>query len=253
MDITEQVLAHMKLEAISTELMRSNEELEQFAYVASHDLQEPLRMITSYLQILQRQYKGQLDEEADEFIHYAVDGAVRMKRLINDLLVYSRVGTRGEPFASTDLEQCLKDSLHDLHFIIEESKATITHDPLPTIVADSGQLTQIFQNLISNAIKFRGEGLSCIHVGAVENANEWQIYVRDNGIGIAPQFFDRAFVIFERLHTDIETSGTGIGLAMCKKIIVRHGGSMWVESEPGEGATFYFTISKVCGDNYDGD
>ncbi|OEU51911.1 MAG: hypothetical protein BA871_01880 [Desulfuromonadales bacterium C00003096] len=241
-DITERKEAETKLTQTVADLKRSNTELEQFAYVASHDLQEPLRMVSSYVQLLARRYKGKLDSDADDFICYAVDGAKRMQVLINDLLVYSRVGTRGEPFEPTDCEDVLSQVLANLEVAIREGGAVVTHDTLPTVVADGSQLAQVFQNLISNAIKFRGEDTPYVHVAAERKDGEWEFFVADNGIGIDPEFFERIFVIFQRLHGRDEYSGTGIGLAVCKKIVERHGGRMWVESEQGKGATFYFTI-----------
>ncbi len=241
-DITEQKRIEEELEARAEELARSNAELERFAYIASHDLQEPLRMVSSYTQLLARRYKGRLDQDADEFIEYAVDGANRMQILINDLLVYSRVGTRGKDFTPTDLSLVLELTRANLQIAIEENGAIVTSDSLPTVVGDRTQLIQLFQNLIGNAIKFRGERPPEVHLGAERRGKEWLISVRDNGIGLDAEYKERIFVVFQRLHTKEEYSGTGIGLAVCKKIVERHGGRVWVESKPGEGSTFFFTM-----------
>ncbi|MDO8567634.1 MAG: ATP-binding protein, partial [Dehalococcoidales bacterium] len=241
-DITERKLAEVTLQNTSDELARSNAELEHFAYVASHDLQEPLRMISSYVQLLANRYRGKLDNDADEFINYATDGAARMQRLINDLLAYSRVGTRGKPFEEMSLEDSLSQALDNLTMRIKESGAAVTHDPLPVVYGDSGQITQVFQNLIDNAIKFHGEKPPRIHISAQAKEGECVCSVRDNGIGIDPQYNGKLFALFQRLHTRREYPGTGIGLAICKRIVERHGGKIWVKSEPGAGATFYFTI-----------
>jgi PAS domain S-box-containing protein len=223
------------------ELLRSNAELEQFAYVASHDLQEPLRMVTSYLQLLERRYKNQLDTDADEFIDYAVDGAIRMQALINDLLSLSRVSTRGQPFEQIDSTISLKRAIANLQFVIEESQAVVVYDRLPQVMADLTQLTQVFQNLITNAIKFQGQSPANISVKVERSDQNWLFSVCDNGIGIEAQYHDRIFVIFQRLHSRGQYPGTGIGLAICKKIVERHGGQIWVESS-GPGSTFYFTL-----------
>ncbi len=204
-------------------------------------------MVASYTQLLQRRYQDKLDADANEFIRYAVDGARRMQTLINDLLAYSRVGTRGKPFKKTDCEAVLQAALSNLQIAIRESGAEVTHDPLPTVMGDVTQLIQLFQNLVGNAIKFHGQDLPRVHIGVeriVEPTGEdcWKFSVRDNGIGIEPQFFDRIFAIFQRLHSRDEYPGTGIGLAVCKKIIERHGGRIWVESTQGQGTTFFFTI-----------
>jgi PAS domain S-box-containing protein len=241
-DITERKDTEEKLNQLMAELARSNTELERFAYVASHDLQEPLRMVASYTQLLARRYRGKLDADADEFIGYAVDGATRMQQLINALLDYSRVGTRGKPFKATDCEAVFSNAVANLNAAIKETDAVVEHDPLPTVVADAIQMVQLFQNLIGNAVKFHSEKKPEVHIGAERNGTEWIFSVRDNGIGIDPQYFDRIFVIFHRLHSRGEYPGTGIGLAICKKIIERHKGRIWVESQPGKGATFYFTI-----------
>jgi PAS domain S-box-containing protein len=242
MDITERKIAEEALARYAEDLRRSNLELQQFAYVASHDLQEPLRMVTSYLQLLEQRYHDQLDEDAREFIGYAVDGAARMKALIQDLLTYSRVERAEKIFSPVDTNMVLKNVLDNLSVTIEESNAAITVDTLPTITGDERQITQLFQNLISNAIKFRGERKPEIHIGAERKGNNWVFYVRDNGIGIEAQYLDRIFVIFQRLHNRGKYPGTGIGLAICKKVVERRGGRIWVESQPGEGTTFYFNI-----------
>ena len=236
------VEARQKLEESVSELGRSNADLQQFAYVASHDLQEPLRMVSSYTQLIARRYKGKLDADADEFIAFAVDGANRMQRLILDLLAYSRVNTGGRQFEPTAMETVLKAALNNLTDAVKESQAIITHDPLPAVMGDDKQLAQLFQNLLSNAVKFGGAQPPRIHISAKQTDGEWLFSVRDHGIGLDPQYADRIFVIFQRLHTRAEYPGTGIGLAICKKIVERHGGRIWVESELGKGATFYFTL-----------
>lgn len=199
-------------------------------------------MVSSYVQLLSRHYKGKLDSDADEFIGFAVDGANRMQTLIQDLLAFSRVGTRGKPFEPTDCEDVLEQVLTNLKVTIEESGAVVTHDALPTVMADDLQLVQLLQNLVGNAIKFHSEEPLHIHISVEQKAGEWEFSVADNGIGIEQEFFDRIFVIFQRLHGRGEYSGTGIGLAVCKKIVERHGGRIWVESELGKGTTFFFTI-----------
>lgn len=236
----------------TAELARSNAELEQFAYIASHDLQEPLRMVSSYVQLLERRYKGKLDLDADKFIAFASEGAVRMQRLINDLLAYSRVGTRGKSFEPVNLETVLAQALENLHLAIKERNATITHSPLPTAYGDSSQLTQVFQNLIDNAIKFCSEKSPRVHVSARLEGSECLCWVKDNGIGIASEYRDRLFLLFQRLHTRKEYPGTGLGLAICKRILERHGGQIWVESRPGEGSTFYFKIPTTQRSYYNG-
>jgi PAS domain S-box-containing protein len=241
-DISWRKRAEEALALRAQELKRSNDDLQQFAYVASHDLQEPLRMITGYTSLLARRYKGKLDKEANEFIDYAVDGAKRMQGLIHDLLSYSRVGTEGKAFALTDCEQVLGRTLASLQLAIQESGATVTHEPLPAVIADETQLGQLFQNLIGNAIKYRDSRAPEVHVSCSRTASEWVFAVKDNGIGIDPRYAARIFIIFQRLHTREEYPGTGIGLAVCKKIVERHGGNIWMESEPGRGTTFYFTL-----------
>lgn len=224
------------------DLARSNADLEQFAYVASHDLQEPLRAVVSYVQLLEKRYAGQLDDRADKYIAYAVDGGQRMQTLINDLLAYSRVGRNIDDMVPTESERALSRALVSLRTIIEETGASVTSDSLPVVYANETMLAQLFQNLIGNAIKFRGDEPLHIHVSAEQHDGEWRFAVHDNGIGIAPEYAERIFVIFQRLHARDEYAGTGIGLAICKKIVERHGGRIWVESVPGEGATFYFTL-----------
>lgn len=225
-------------------LASSNTELEQFAYSASHDLQEPLRMISSYVSLLAQRYQGQLDEDADEFIEFAVDGARRMQQLIQDLLAYSRVGTRGKEFKSIDCNSVVDEVIANLAVVISEQGARVTHDELPHVVADRTQLLQLIQNLIGNALKFRTEDPPCVHISAEQSGAEWVFSVKDNGIGIDPKHRDRIFAIFQRLHTRNEYPGTGIGLAICKRIVERHGGRIWVESEPGPGTTFRFALME---------
>ncbi|MCC2641167.1 MAG: putative Sensor histidine kinase with region [Nitrospira sp.] len=236
------VRTRQELEKSVAELGRSNAELQQFAYVASHDLQEPLRMVSSYTQLLGRRYKGRLDADADEFIAYAVDGALRMQRLIQDLLVYSRVSTKARTSDIISVEVVLAHAQDNLQNAIKESQAVVTHDSLPAVRGDERQLVQLFQNLLSNAIKFHGLEPPKIHVSATRSNGEWRFSVRDCGIGLDPQYADRIFVIFQRLHNRAEYPGTGIGLAICKKIIEHHGGRIGVESESGKGAAFWFTI-----------
>ncbi len=234
--------AEAALRAERNELARSNAELEQFAYVASHDLQEPLRMVASYTQLLARRYEGKLDEDAHEFIGYAVDGATRMQQLISDLLAFSRVGTRGKPLEPMESQAAYEEAVTNLELSIEECDAEVSADPLPAILGDHMQIVQLLQNLIGNAIKFHGESAPRVHVSAQRRDSDWLFSVADNGIGIDPQYFERIFVIFQRLQGRREFPGTGIGLALCQKIVARHHGRIWVESEPALGSTFYFTI-----------
>ncbi|MEO7099393.1 MAG: PAS domain S-box protein [Luteolibacter sp.] len=247
-DVTEQRKAEDDLRRAMAELERSNTELEQFAYVASHDLQEPLRAVTGCVQLLQKIYGDKLGDDAGELIRHAVEGAARMRTLIDDLLAFSRVGTHGKPFERTDSNAMLEAALGNLTVAIDESQARITHDPLPTLDADPTQLQQLFQNLIGNAVKFHGVKPPEIHVSATGRNGKWLFSVRDNGIGIEPQYRERIFVIFQRLHTRTEYAGTGVGLAVCKRIVERHGGDIWVESEPGQGSTFFFTIPEKIND-----
>jgi PAS domain S-box-containing protein len=243
-DITERRVAEAQLQRVLADLERSNKDLEQFAYVASHDLQEPLRMVSSYTQLLAKRFEGQLDEKTQKYVHYAVDGAVRMQTLINDLLAYSRVGTRGHPLEPADSHAVLGEAVKNLAATIAETRAVITNGNLPVVRADASQLVLVFQNLLSNAIKFRRGDMPCIHVSAQERGGEWVFAVKDNGIGIEPRHAERVFVIFQRLHTREEYPGTGIGLAVCKRIVERHGGKIRLESEPGNGTTFFFTVPK---------
>jgi PAS domain S-box-containing protein len=243
-DITERKQAEAALHEAHEELKRSNSELEQFAYVASHDLQEPLRMVSSYTQLLGRRYGEKFDADAKEFMGYIVDGAARMKQLIEDLLAYSRVGTKGKDFRAVELDRALRRALGNLKAAIDESGARVTHDPLPTLPADEVQLAQLFQNLIGNALKFRADAAPRIRVQVSEKDKFFEFAVRDNGIGIEPQYFERIFMVFQRLHNKGEYPGTGIGLAICKKVVERHGGQIRVESRPGEGSAFIFTLPK---------
>ena len=244
-NLQEEVVERKKAEEALThqtvELKRSNEELQQFAYIASHDLQEPLRMIASYLQLIEKRYKGQLDKDADEFIAFAVEGASRLQDMISGLLAYSRVQTKGKPLEEVNCSEVFGKAISNLKVAIEESGALITADRLPVVIGDPVQLVQVFQNLLSNSIKFRAEGLPRVHVSAEKKGEESVFSVKDNGIGIAPEYRDRIFNIFQRLHGR-EYPGVGIGLSLCRRIVERHGGRIWFESEVGKGTTFYFTI-----------
>ena len=247
-DITTRKRAEKHLWQVMDELNRSNEELEQFAYIASHDLQEPLRMVASYTQLLAKRYKGRLDADADEFIAFAVDGANRMQRLIQDLLAYSRVGTKRHDLHETSSEEALEQAMLNLRGAIEASGALVTHDPLPTVQADPMQLVQLFQNLVGNAIKYQRSGTPQVHISSTrkpsaKGENKWIFSVKDNGLGIEPKYFEKIFGMFQRLHKREEFAGTGIGLAICKKIVERHGDRISVESSLGEGSTFRFGLT----------
>ncbi len=251
-DITTRKNAELQLLSKVGELNRSNLELGQFAYIASHDLQEPLRMVASYTQLLSRRYKGRLDSDADEFIAFAVDGAGRMQRLIQDLLAYSRVGTKGNELLETSSEEAMQQALINLREAIRESGALVTHDPMPAVLADEMQLVQLFQNLIGNAIKYQKPGIPRIHISAaMDGGKKWIFSVKDNGLGIDPQYFERIFGMFQRLHKRDEFAGTGIGLAICKKIVERHGGSISVESAPGQGSTFRFALTGSAAKSFE--
>jgi PAS domain S-box-containing protein len=245
-DVSDQQRAERDLRLLADELARSNRELEQFAYVASHDLQEPLRMVVSYLQLLERRHADKLDGSALEFLAFAVDGARRMQTLINDLLDYSRVGRRARPFAPVDLDRTLDDVLRVFSVAIAESGALVHREKLPTIQGDASQLARLLQNLVGNALKFRGPQPPEISISCRNAGDEWEIAVRDNGIGIAPEHFERIFAVFQRLHARDQYEGTGIGLAVVKKIAERHGGGIRVQSTPGQGATFLWTIPKAA-------
>jgi PAS domain S-box-containing protein len=242
-DITDRKQVERELKYINSELGRSNKELEEFAYIASHDLQEPLRSVAGACQLLKRRYSDKLDASAQEFIDFAVNGAKRMEELINDLLAYSRVSTKAKEPASTDLNKVMAEVLDNLKSAVDETKSVITVQKLPTIPVDQWQILQLFQNLIANSLKFRGNEAPKIEIGATEEGDKWHFTVKDNGIGIDPKYFDRIFVVFKRLHTRTEYPGTGIGLASCKKIVERHGGTIWAESTLGLGTTFHFTLA----------
>ncbi|MYC28336.1 MAG: PAS domain-containing protein [Nitrospira sp. SB0662_bin_26] len=244
-DITQRKHQETELANKTRELAQSNAELQQFAYVASHDLQEPLRMVSSYTQLLGKRYRGKLDQDADEFIGYAVDGATRMQRLIRDLLEYSRVGAERQSFEETDCELVFQQAMQNLSASVLERHAEVTHDPLPIVRASPTHLTQIFQNLIGNALKFQGDAPPKIHVGVKALPDGWEFSVRDNGVGMPGDQLERIFAIFQRLHGQSEYPGTGIGLAICKRIVGKYGGHIWVASEPGQGSTFYFTLTTA--------
>jgi PAS domain S-box-containing protein len=242
-DISSRKQSEDRLKAVAADLARSNAELEQFAYVASHDLQEPLRMVASYTQLLARRYAGKLDQDADEFIGFAVDGARRMQELINDLLAYSRAGTRPLQLDAVDVNALIDKVVADFGVAIADADAQVSHDALPTVQADATQLRQVFQNLIANGLKFHRPGVRPeVHVSGAADDGKWLFTIRDNGIGIEPQYMERIFALFQRLHTRAEYPGTGIGLAICKRIVERHGGRIWLTSEYGQGTTFWFTL-----------
>jgi signal transduction histidine kinase len=243
-DITDIKRAQRNADEYSKKLEISNKELQQFAYVASHDLQEPLRMVTAYLSLLEKRYSDRLDGKAKQYMDLAIDGGLRAKDLIHDLLEFSRIDPQVKEFQDVSMEEVLVKTLDNLSVSIKEEKAVISHGPLPTILADSLQMIQVLQNLIGNAIKFRGADPPIIHILCDDDGNEWRFSVSDNGIGIDPQYQDKIFVLFQRLHSKEEYEGTGIGLAVCKKIVERHGGRIWFDSRPGSGTTFYFTIPK---------
>jgi light-regulated signal transduction histidine kinase (bacteriophytochrome) len=246
-EIADRTHAEEELRTKTTELARSNAELEQFAYVASHDLQEPLRMVSTYVQLFEKRFKGVVvDEKADKYIAYAVEGAKRMQALIGGLLAYSRVGVGDHVTSRVDLNDIVDVALVDLSEGLRETGALVTRDPLPTIIAEPTQLGQVFQNLIANANKFQRAGVKPhIHIGVAREGDHWVLVVKDNGIGIEAEFFDRIFVIFQRLHTRAEFPGTGIGLSICKKVVERHGGRIWIESQPGQGTSFWFTLPAM--------
>ncbi|WP_299414080.1 ATP-binding protein [Acaryochloris sp. IP29b_bin.148] len=243
-NITERKHFEHELQQLNQELERSNQELEQFAYVASHDLQEPLRMVISFTQLLSQNYAGQLDEQADQIIGFAVDGATRMQQLIQDLLSYSRVGTQAKVLETVDCNQILEGAIANLQLSIQESGATLNRTDLPTLTANPRQLTQLFQNLVGNALKYRGEAAPIVEIGCQPQQNHYLFWVKDNGIGIEPKHADRVFMVFQRLHTRQKYAGTGIGLAICKKIVEQQGGNIWVESELNQGSTFFFTLPE---------
>lgn len=246
-EIADRTRAEEELQSRTTELGRSNAELEQFAYVASHDLQEPLRMVSTYVQLFEKRFKGSVDDpKADKYIAYAVEGAKRMQALIAGLLAYSRVGAVEHVLAPVNIDDLVDVALVHLQAGLLETGALVTREPLPTIMAESIQLTQVFQNLIANATKFQRPDIKPqIHISAVRQGASWVFSVKDNGIGIEPEFFERIFVIFQRLHTRMEFAGTGIGLAICKKVVERHGGRIWIESVPGQGTSFCFSLPAM--------
>jgi light-regulated signal transduction histidine kinase (bacteriophytochrome) len=244
-EVRERERAEQVLAERSRELARSNAELERMAYIASHDLQEPLRMVASYVQLLERRYMGQLDADAHEFIGFAVDGARRMQALIDDLLTISRVDTKGRPLQRVELGEALDAALRSLRIAIDERNAKVQADPLPAVLGDAAQLTQVFQNLLSNAVKFCQASAPLVEISARRDGAQWRICVRDNGIGVPEEHRERIFGMFQRLHGRREYAGTGIGLAICQKIVERHGGSIWVEAAQGGGSVFIFTLQAA--------
>lgn len=247
-DITERKETEVMLARQAEELTRSNRDLEEFAYVASHDLREPLRMISSFAQLLASRYQGTLDEDGEEFLAYVVEGAHKMSALINDLLTFSRIGTKTGEMKPTDSLGSLLEALKNLELATHDAGAVVTHEELPMVEADERQLTQLFQNLVANAIKFHGDSSPAVHITAVRVHGGWQFSVKDNGIGIDPAYAERIFAVFQRLHTDEEYAGSGIGLAICKKIVERHHGRIWVESELDQGTTVHFTMPDPAED-----
>ena len=241
-DITGRKKAEKELRDLTEELKRSNAELEQFAYAASHDMREPLRTVSGFLKLLEKRYKGKLDEKAEEYISFTIDSVARMDMVLKDPLEFSRLGAKAHHMKPLNCSVVFEQAIHNLRSAIEESGAEITYDLLPTVMANESQITSLFQNLLSNSMKFRGKEKLRIHVSAEQKDNQWVFSVQDNGIGIDPKFFDRIFVIFQKLYTKQEYEGTGVGLTLCRKIVELHGGRIWVESEPGKGATFYFAL-----------
>jgi light-regulated signal transduction histidine kinase (bacteriophytochrome) len=250
-DITEIKKTEEELKRISEELARSNAELKDFAYIASHDLKKPLQSIESFANLLARRYKGKLDAKADEFISYIVEGVQRLQILIKDLLEYSQIETKAKNIKPTDCSFIVEEAMSNLKTAMDESNAVVTYNKLPTIMSDPQQIISLFQNLIDNAIKFRSNKAPRVRISADRKGNEWIFSIRDNGIGIDPENFEKIFVMFQRLHGSADFPGTGIGLSICKKIIERHGGRIWVESEPGKGATFFFVIPSIGNAGFD--
>ena len=248
-DITELKLTQDALEQKAQELTRSNIELEQFAFIASHDLQEPLRMIASFVQLIESEYKGKLGEDGDRWIGFAVDGSKRLQAMINGLLLFSRVETKGIPFTDVDLEIIIREVIGGIDLLVQDTRSEITHEPLPVVYGDPEQLLQLFQNLIINGIKFNKKTPPVIHISAQKKENEWVVSVRDNGIGIADEDRDKLFLMFRRIYRK-EYPGTGIGLALCKRIINRHRGKIWVDSRAGEGSVFSFTLPIVTEEHH---